>query len=251
MGTLTAWLIRNSELWSLARAVVWDTTSPPACSQDGYDVLAVSRTQTDELSTLGERGAATELVDLTKPDQIARLIRDHSEFFESMTLLVNNASDFGPTVRTPEAIATDFERYFRIHMLAPFLLGEAFQERSSHDADCSIINLTDIFAERASPVFDIYCATKAGLANLTASQAVRYAPHIRVNAIAPGPVLWGAHHKQSTKDAILKQTPLAREGGAGSIYGAVSYLASARFVTGVTIRVDGGRFHAYAPALDG
>lgn len=217
--------------------------------QDGYDVLAVSRSQTAELTALEERGAEVSLVDLTVPDQLTELREEYRDFFESMTLLVNNASTFAPTRRDVDEIVQDFDRYYRIHMLAPFVLSETFFDYAQGDADRCIVNMTDIYAERPNPAFDIYCASKAGLANLTASQSLRYAPRIRVNAIAPGPVLWAEGHEQESKDAILAQTPLRREGGAGSIYGAVSYLAAAPFVTGVTIRVDGGRFHAYAPTL--
>ena len=218
--------------------------------QDGYEVLAVSRRATPELDALEKRGALVSLVDLTDAPAIQGLAREMDTFLEGMTLLVNNASVFGPTPQAPEDIARDFEQYFRIHMLAPYLLGEAFARACAGDVDRCIVNITDIFAARPSPTFDIYCATKAALANLTISQSLRYAPRIRANAIAPGPVLWADHHDEPTKDAILAQTPLRREGGAQSIYGAVRYLANASFVTGVTVRVDGGRMHAYAPSLD-
>lgn len=213
---------------------------------DGYEVLAVTRSPTEALEALGARGATTALVDLTEPAQIASLVDEHAAFFASLHLLVNNASDYGPTRRSHDEIVTDFERYFRIHMLAPYLLGEAFHERAQGEHDRAIVNVTDLYAERPRPATDIYCATKAGLANLTVSQALRYAPRIRVNALAPGPVLRGEHPDASKAD-VLAQTPMAREGGAESVYRAIAYLASADFVTGTTLPVDGGRRHTYVP----
>ena len=90
-----------------------------------------------------------------------------------------------------------------------------------------------------------YCASKAGVINLTKSLAKTLAPHIQVNCINPGPVLLPADFSEEEKQTIIEKTPLKRIGSPQDIANTVVYLIeSSDFITGTTITVDGGRIIA-------
>jgi dihydromonapterin reductase/dihydrofolate reductase len=128
-------------------------------------------------------------------------------------------------------------------MMAPFLINQGLQDRLQGDEDnpADIIHITDINVENPTPRFDIYGTTKAGLHNMTLALAKKLAPNIKVNAIAPGPVLFTESHSEEVRQAMMDETPLAREGGAEPVYLAIKSVLDNPFLTGVSIPVDGGR----------
>lgn len=113
--------------------------------------------------------------------------------------------------------------------------------RGDDDNPADIIHITDINAENPTPDFDIYGTTKAGLHNMTLALAKKFAPEIKVNAVAPGPVLFTASHSDAVKQQMMAETPLAREGGAEPVYLAIRSILENPFLTGISIPVDGGR----------
>jgi pteridine reductase len=106
-----------------------------------------------------------------------------------------------------------------------------------------IVNLADIHGEKPLANHPIYCMAKAALLMLTKSLATDLAPDVRVNAIAPGAILWPDHlGNEAAQAAMLARTPLPRLGTLEEISGVVSWLlGDASYVTGQTIHVDGGR----------
>lgn len=124
--------------------------------------------------------------------------------------------------------------YFLIQGLLPLM-----QSRGA-----SIVNLTDVNIDRPLHHYSAYTAAKAGLASLTRSLAVELAPHIRVNGIAPGVILWP--EESGTFDAAMREkaienAPLKRMGNPQDIARTVEFLAcNAPFITGQIIAVDGG-----------
>ncbi|HZV37201.1 MAG TPA: SDR family oxidoreductase, partial [Pseudoxanthomonas sp.] len=107
----------------------------------------------------------------------------------------------------------------------------------------AIVNLVDLYAERPLPRHSVYCMAKASLAMMTKSLAVELAPEVRVNAVAPGAILWPEGDDDAQRQqAIVARTPLARTGSAEEIADAVAWLLNgASYTTGQVIRVDGGR----------
>ncbi len=103
--------------------------------------------------------------------------------------------------------------------------------------------MIDIYAERPLAEHPLYCMAKAALAAMTRSLALDLGPDIRVNGVAPGAVLWPSDGKPyADQQAMLARTPLQRAGTPDDVAGAVLWLLrDAPFVTGQTIRVDGGR----------
>jgi pteridine reductase len=105
----------------------------------------------------------------------------------------------------------------------------------------SIVNIADLSAFETWRGYIPHAITKAGVVQMTRGLAHALAPKIRVNAIAPGPVLLQEGSTQEEADKLISTTPLGRLGTPEDVANAVLYLLSADYVTGETIIVDGGR----------
>ncbi|AMX01512.1 pteridine reductase [Microbulbifer thermotolerans] len=160
----------------------------------------------------------------------------------SIEVLVNNASAFFPTP-LDTADESAWEQLIGSNLKAPFFLSQALADTLAHGKGC-IVNMADIHAERPMPGHPIYCIAKAGLVMLTKSLALELAPRVRVNALAPGAILWPEQENanQAAKTRILERIPLARTGGEKDVARTVRFLVSeAPYISGQVIAVDGGR----------
>jgi len=179
--------------------------------------------------------------DLEKSEDCAALAQQALEAFGRMDALINNASAFFPTPMG-EVTNDHWEALMGVNLKAPFFLSQACAEalESTHGV---IINLTDIYAERPLPNHPVYSASKAGLVALTRSLAQELGPDVRVNAIAPGAIIWPEFgDSEENQNEILRRTPLGRLGKPQDIAGTVLFLLrDAPFITGQIINVDGGR----------
>lgn len=211
--------------------------------QDGYTVIAHYRTLTDDIQVLAEMGITTVQADLAGSAEILQLIADLKACCTSFRAIIHNASSFEATSTELTEAAEQYQQFFNIHMLAPYMINESLRGllvgEGDHPAD--IVHITDINVENPTTRFDIYGTTKAGLHNLTLVLAKKYAPTIKVNAIAPGPVLFTMQHAEEVRHQMLAETLLAKEGGAEPVYMAVKSLLDNSFITGACIPVDGGR----------
>lgn len=183
--------------------------------------------------------------DLAHPDAPEALVTRTVEHFGRLDGLVNNASTFFPAP-IGEATQAQWQSLFDANARAPFFLAQAAAPhlRANQGA---IVNITDIYAERPLRAHPAYCMSKAALLMMTKSLALELAPDVRVNAVAPGAILWPEHGAVDTarQAAILARTPLARTGTPDDIAEAVHWLLlSARFTTGEVLHVDGGRLLA-------
>ncbi|MBD8872736.1 pteridine reductase [Rhodanobacter sp. DHB23] len=179
-----------------------------------------------------------ELGDPQAPD---RLVDGTLARFGRLDALVNNASAFFPTPVGATGIA-QWNELFASNAQAPFFLAQAATP-ALRAARGAIVNLVDIYAERALADHPVYCMAKAALAAMTRALALDLAPAIRVNGVAPGAVLWPSDGKPyDDQQAMLARTPLQRAGSPQDVAGAVLWLLrDAPYVTGQIIRVDGGR----------
>ena len=159
----------------------------------------------------------------------------------SLDVLVNNASTFHATPIGGVSEA-DWDDLMTSNLKAPFFLAQAAapQLRKNHGV---IINMVDIHARRPLKEHAVYSAAKAGLVMLTLALARELGPEVRVNGIAPGPILWPTHGlDDGAKQAILDNTALKRAGSPDDVAGAIVYLVrDAEYVTGQILSVDGGR----------
>lgn len=211
--------------------------------QDGYAVLAHYRSETPGVQELRSLGIELIRADFDGRESILDFVdrlRQHGCTFRA---IIHNASSFTATDEVLARAAEQYEQFFHVHMMAPFLINQGLRDRLQGDEakPADIIHITDINAENPTPDFDIYGTTKAGLHNLTLAQAKKLAPDIKVNAVAPGPVLFTASHSDEVIQQMMAETPLAREGGAEPVYLAIKSILDNPFLTGVSIPVDGGR----------
>jgi pteridine reductase len=192
----------------------------------------------------GARANSVALIqaDLLDVAKLPSLVEQTLATFGRLDALVNNASSFFPTPMgeiTPAA----WDDLMGTNLRAPLFLSQAAAP-ALRKAQGAIVNITDIHAERPLKQYIVYSAAKAGLSGLTRSLARELAPDVRVNAIAPGPILWPDDDQfdELSRQRIVSHTPLKREGSADDIARAVHFLLSdAPYVTGVTLAVDGGR----------
>ena len=180
-----------------------------------------------------------DLLDLGK---LPSLIDQTLQSFGRLDALINNAASF---YQTPvgEITAEDWENLIGADLRAPLFIAQAAAP-ALKKAQGAIVNITDIHAERPLKNYVLYSIAKAGLVGLTRSLARELAPEVRVNAVAPGPILWPDDDTfdELSRQRIISHTPLKREGTPDDIARAVHYLLTeATYVTGETINVDGGR----------
>ena len=214
----------------------------------GYDLALHHRNSAQAMATLiaeleAIRPRSTlvlqaELADDAAP---ARLVGETLARFGRLDALVNNASAFQPTP-LGSATPAQWDTLFAANARAPFFLSQAAAPalRTSQGA---IVNLADIYGEHPLKQHTIYCMAKAALIMLTQSLAKELGPEVRVNAVAPGAVLWPEEGKaEQEKAAMLASTALKRAGDPDDVAEAVRWLLQdARYTTGQVIRVDGGR----------
>jgi len=217
-----------------------------ALADAGYDLVLHYHSSTDEADEAAERvrsrGARVKTVraDLSNPEQINLPFDAIEEAFGGLDLLVNNAAMF-PRIHPLEATAADWDTVFALNARAPFLCAQQAARRMGTRGG-AIVNIVDTGATEAWPNYVPYVASKAALASLTKGLAAAFAPHIRVNGVAPGAVLLPeSENDESAHDAASRRTVLERVGSAEDVAAAVVYLAGATYVTGEILRVDGGQ----------
>jgi pteridine reductase len=204
-------------------------------SRDAADALVAELETSRPNSAFAVRGDLHEVEKL--PDLVAMAVAR----FGRLDILVNNASTFYPT---PVGTITpgQFDDLVGTNLRAPLFLSQAAAPalRASRGL---IINMVDIHGRRPLKDYVVYCAAKAGLEMLTKSLARELGPEVRVNGIAPGPVLWPERGiDASLKDEIIEKTALKRPGSPEDVARAACFFAvDAPYVTGQVIAVDGGR----------
>lgn len=181
--------------------------------------------------------------DLLNVAQLPGVVEEAVAAFGRLDALVNNASSFYPT---PVGTATEaqWEDLIGTNLRAPFFLAQAAAPHLKKAHGC-IVNIADIHAERPIKQYPIYSAAKAGLVMLTKSLARELAPEVRVNAIAPGTILWPegeAEVSTAQQLKMLARIPLRRSGSPDDIARTALFLIrDAGYINGQVIAVCGGR----------
>ena len=195
-----------------------------------------------ELNHVRAHSVALIQADLLDVAKLPSLVEQTVQTFGRLDALVNNASTFYQTA-IGEIGMEDWNDLIGANLQAPLFLSQAAAP-ALKKSQGAIVNITDIHAERPLKSYVVYSVAKAGLVGLTRSLARELAPDVRVNAVAPGPILWPDEEvfDELARQRIISHTPLKREGTPDDIAKAVQYLLSdAPYVTGETINVDGGR----------
>ncbi|WP_417533555.1 pteridine reductase [Marinobacterium stanieri] len=216
--------------------------------QQGYDLILhyrQSSTDAEQLRDELNRQRAdsciclqADLNDMQAVEQLAQAVRQQG----SLNLLVNNASTFYPTP-LQQAAQSDWDQLINSNLRGPFFLSSALAPLLEA-SEGSIVNLVDVHAEKGLGGYPIYSIAKAGVKMMTLSLARELAPAVRVNGVSPGAILWpeaDAEMDDAARQAILDKVPLQRTGRPEDIAEAVAFLASAGYITGQILAVDGGR----------
>lgn len=174
--------------------------------------------------------------DLTTNGSAQTLISSTLNWAGRLDLLVNNASMFSRN-------EADWDALFTLNVKAPYLLSTAAYPSLalSHG---SVINITDIHADKPLKGYAVYCQSKAALNMQTKALAREFAPNVRVNAVAPGAIMWPEQANElnhAQKQKIIAEVPLKRHGDPAFIAQAVLALVDNTFITGQSLCVDGGR----------
>ena len=195
-----------------------------------------------ELNHTRANSVALIQADLLDVGKLPSLVEQTTQTFGRLDALVNNASTFYPTT-VGNIDVEDWNNLIGTNLEAPLFLSQA-AATALRKTQGAIVNITDIHAERPLKSYVVYSVAKAGLVGLTRSLARELAPDVRVNAVAPGPILWPDQDvfDELSRQRIISHTPLRREGTPDDVAKAVHFLlADAPYVTGETINVDGGR----------
>jgi NAD(P)-dependent dehydrogenase (short-subunit alcohol dehydrogenase family) len=223
-----------------------------ALTQAGYAVaLHANRSRREAEVLAGDiigRGgrACVVLADLAEPAAVQAIVPSAAAF-GSLTLLVNNASEF-----VEDEIATldraRFSHTLAVNLAAPLLLAQAFAAQAPMGIDASIVNILDQRVLKPTPRFFSYALSKSALHTATITLAQALAPNIRVNGVAPGPTLPSPRQSPEQFAEQARALPLGRGPKPEEIAAAVVYLAGAKSVTGAVIAVDGGQHLSWRTA---
>jgi pteridine reductase len=202
-----------------------------------------ARALQNELNAIRPDSVALIQADLLDVSGLPSLINKTVATFGGLDVLVNNASSFYPT---PVGTITvkDWDNLMGSNLMAPMFLSQAAAPELRKRHGC-IVNIADIHAERPMKSYVVYSVAKAGVVGLTKSLARELGPHVRVNAVAPGPIMWpedDPNFDEVSRQRIVSHTILKTAGGPDDIARAVRFFAiDAPYVTGQVLAVDGGR----------
>ena len=197
---------------------------------------------TNELNQARSKSATPIRADLSSIEDIETLACRIIHECDGLDALINNASSFYPTA-IDKADENQWNDLMSSNLKAPFFLSQKLYPHLKNRSGC-IVNIADIFAERPMPGHAIYSIAKAGNKMMTQALALEFAPDIRVNAVAPGAILWpeDGDGTEIINNDKLKYIPAGRLGGSEAIVKTVDYLIhNAPYTTGEFIKVDGGR----------
>jgi NAD(P)-dependent dehydrogenase (short-subunit alcohol dehydrogenase family) len=200
---------------------------------------ADAREMVAEIERMGGSAAALR-ADLARVEELAPLIEACAARLGPVTCLVNNAARY-----EEDSLVTLDDESWRLHLdvnlRAPVFLAQAFAKVLPEGSPGNVINLLDQKVLRPNPAFFSYTVSKSALSAATIVLAQALAPRIRVNAIAPGPVLPSHAQSEAEFAAECRSTLLGRGADVGEILGAVRFLLATPSITGQTVALDGGQ----------
>ena len=195
----------------------------------------------DELNQIRTHSAYSMQADLLNSTELKALADEAVTVWGGIDVLVNNASSFYPTALT-EVTEQQWDELLGSNLKVPFFLAKALSDTLLKNQGC-IVNIVDIHAERGLKGYPVYSIAKAGLVAMTKVLAKELGPVVRVNAIAPGAIIWPETlESEQQQQEILQRIVLKRQGQPEDIAKAVRFLIQdADYITGQILTVDGGR----------
>lgn len=210
-----------------------------------FTYLSSARAAQSTVRAIEQRGVRALAVQADAADdaQMAHVLEEIGAVFPRLDLWVANAGVFR---RTPLARASecDWDDMLRLNFETFLVPARRIGPRMQRQGAGCIVALADVAALRPWADYIPYCVAKAAVAALTRELARRLAPQVRVNAIAPGPVLFPDDFPAAARAREIARTRLRRAGDPRDVSTAVRYLAGSDYVTGTLLPVDGGRLLA-------
>ncbi len=209
----------------------------------GHTVIGHYHHDNPALAELRQAGIVLVPADFADETSVRELVAQVKVQTRSLRAIIHNASAFALTATGLDDALAQADLFYQLHVRSPYLitreLTALLQAGTAPHTD--IVHITDIYADKPNPRFDLYCASKAAAQNLALSMAQSLAPKLKVNVIQPGPILFKDWHSDAMKAQVLSETLLGVEGGVEPICLAVSALLANPYQTGAVIAVDGGR----------
>ena len=211
---------------------------------------AAARSLASEITSQGGRAEAIA-ANLSEEAETAQLIARAGAAMGPLDVLVNNASLFERD-EIDTATRESWDRHMEVNLRAPFVLTQAFAGALSDGVEGNVVNILDQRVRNLTPHFLSYTLSKSGLWTLTRTLALALAPGVRVNGIAPGPVLPSPHQSEDGFRRQAEATPLGRTVDPEEIAKGVLFVLEARSLTGQMIALDSGQhLHWAAPGSPG
>jgi pteridine reductase len=193
-----------------------------------------------EAAQFGVQSAVAQ-ADLSCYEGIIDLFKQVDARFDHLDFLVNSAAIMQP-IDLFEAGEDDWRQTIDLNLKGSFFCLQQAAIRMRTGGGGAIVNLSDLAGVRPWPRLPIHSISKAGVEMLTRVAALALAPEVRVNAIAPGPVLKPDSLSQTRWEEIGARLPLGRPGSGEDIVNGVIFLLSNAYINGVTLHIDGGGF---------
>jgi len=184
------------------------------------------------------KGGRCELFfcDLSNGKQTHQLISSVQKIFSDLNVLINNASIFEPSTIKNSTMSL-LRRHFAVNFDAPFILTSQFSKKCGKG---HIINILDTHIVHSATQHSTYLLSKKALQALTQLSAVEFAPHIRVNAVAPGLILPPDQKNPDYLERLAQKIPAQKKGNVDQVAQTIVFLLNSPYITGQTIFVDGG-----------
>lgn len=211
-----------------------------ALAAAGYRVAVHYNRSREAVASLraAHPGFTFHRADLAKVRGAERLAASVAAAHGRIDVLVNSAAIFYPTP-VGDTSEAQWNALHDLNLKAPYFLTQAVRPHMPRGG--VVVNVTDVSGPEPLPGYIPYALTKAGLTAMTYGLARELAPHVRVNAVAPGPVLLPTWYDAKERKASVARTLLKREGTPEDVAKAVVFLAENDYLTGVVLPVDGGR----------
>lgn len=208
--------------------------------QSGYQVLASYRHESETVSELRQLGAQMLCADVATEAGVTELIEAVQAFTPSLRGIVHNASIWhSDTELTQSPILLDTT--YALHLFSPYQLNQALLPLlQAHSGLSDIVFISDASCDQGKADKALYTASKSAMESLMRSQAVAFAPKVKVNAVAPGLLAFHETDDEDYRQIRLAQTLLGVEPGFKPVIDAIDYLFASPYTTGTRLVVDGG-----------
>lgn len=208
--------------------------------QSGYKVLASYRHESDQVQTLRQQGAVMLCADVATEAGVQELIEAVQALTPSLRGIVHNASIWhsdAELTQSPMLLNTTYA----LHLFSPYRLNQALLPLlQAHSGLSDIVFISDASSDQGKADKALYTASKSAMESLMRSQAVAYAPKVKVNAVAPGLLAFHETDDEDYRQKRLAQTLLGIEPGFKPVIDAIDYVFASPYTTGTRLVIDGG-----------